>query len=55
MNHFFTTKEVGKGTGLGLSISYGILSKLNASVVVESKQDKGTKFILKIPVDFRKH
>jgi PAS domain S-box-containing protein len=52
-NPFFTTKEVGKGMGLGLSLSYGILSKLNGSIVVESELGKGATFIVKIPKDFR--
>ena len=54
-NPFFTTKEVGKGMGLGLSISYGILSRVNASILVESTQGKGTIFTIKIPVDYRQH
>ncbi|MGK5082457.1 PAS domain S-box protein [Bdellovibrionota bacterium FG-1] len=52
-NPFFTTKEVGKGMGLGLSLSYGILSKLQASVVVESEVGKGAAFLIRIPLDFR--
>lgn len=52
-NPFFTTKEVGKGMGLGLSLSYGILSKLQASVVVESEVGKGAEFVIRIPRDFR--
>jgi histidine kinase len=52
-NPFFTTKEVGKGMGLGLSITYGILSKINASVFVESEPGKGTVFTVRIPVDYR--
>ena len=52
-NPFFTTKEVGQGMGLGLSLSYGILNKIHASIVVESELGKGTKFIIRIPNDFR--
>ncbi len=52
-NPFFTTKDVGKGMGLGMSISYGILNKINGSIVVESAVGKGTEFIIKIPIDFR--
>lgn len=54
-NPFFTTKEVGKGMGLGLSISYGILSRINASILVESALGKGTEFTIKLPVDYRAH
>ena len=52
-NPFFTTKEVGKGMGLGLSLSYGILSKLQGSIVVESELGKGSAFLIRIPIDFR--
>lgn len=52
-NPFFTTKEVGKGMGLGMSLSYGILSKLQASIVVESELGKGAEFLIKIPKDYR--
>lgn len=54
-NPFFTTKEVGKGMGLGLSISYGILNKLNASIMVESAMGRGSVFVIKVPVDYRQH
>ena len=52
-NPFFTTKEVGKGMGLGLSLSYGILSKLQGSIVVESELGKGAQFRVRLPKDFR--
>jgi PAS domain S-box-containing protein len=52
-NPFFSTKEVGKGMGLGLSISYGILTKLQGSIVVESELGKGAAFLVRIPRDFR--
>jgi signal transduction histidine kinase len=49
-NPFFTTKEVGSGTGLGLSISYDIIVKKHNGIMnVESKLDKGTRFIISIP------
>jgi C4-dicarboxylate-specific signal transduction histidine kinase len=47
---FFTTKEVGKGTGLGLSISYGIIKDFGGTIEVESEEDEGSKFIVKLPV-----
>lgn len=47
---FFTTKPVGKGTGLGLSICYGIISKMDGNIDVQSQVSKGTKFTIKIPV-----
>ena len=53
-NPFFTTKEVGKGMGIGLSLSYGILSKIHASMRVESQEGLGSKFIIQLPIDWRK-
>lgn len=47
---FFTTKEVGHGTGLGLAISYGIIKEHKGTISVESEVDKGTTFIIRLPV-----
>jgi two-component system NtrC family sensor kinase len=44
---FYTTKT--KGTGLGLSISYGIVEQHGGTIEVESKQDQGSRFIVKLP------
>lgn len=46
---FFTTKEPGKGTGLGLSTVYMILEKHDGSILVESKEGVGTKFMIILP------
>jgi signal transduction histidine kinase len=48
---FFTTKEVGRGTGLGLSVSYGIIKKFRGDISVKSKPDKGSSFVVKIPLN----
>ena len=48
---FFTTKARDKGTGLGLSITYGIVVKLGGKILVESEVDKGTSFIIELPLD----
>ncbi len=48
---FFTTKGVGVGTGLGLSVSYFIITENhNGKMSVESDPDKGTKFIIHLPL-----
>lgn len=45
----YTTKGVGVGTGLGLAICDKIIAKHNGNIKVESKLNKGSKFIITIP------
>lgn len=47
---FFTTKSEGEGTGLGLSISYGIIKDHGGTIEVKSVENKGTCFIISLPV-----
>ncbi len=47
---FYTTKHNGEGTGLGLSIVYGIINKYKGTITVASKEGKGTRIHLAIPV-----
>jgi len=48
---FFTTKPPGKGTGLGLSVSYDIIvNKHHGHISVESEENRGTKFTIRLPV-----
>ncbi len=46
---FFTTKGVGQGLGLGLAVTYNIIKKHGGEISVESKQNKGTKFTVRLP------
>jgi signal transduction histidine kinase len=45
---FFSTKDV-SGTGLGLSIVYGIIEKHQGSISVESRENQGCRFIIRLP------
>jgi PAS domain S-box-containing protein len=47
---FFTTKKDSEGAGLGLSLSYEIIHNHNGLIEVESEIDKGSVFIVKLPV-----
>jgi len=48
---FFSTKGPTKGTGLGLSICYSIIKDHGGTIEIDSKKDKGTQFIIKIPIE----
>ena len=49
---FFTTKEVGKGTGQGLAIAFSVVvDKHQGELQVESEPGKGTRFIIRIPIE----
>lgn len=47
---FFTTKPVNKGVGLGLSISYQIIKEHQGNIKVKSELNRGTVFVIEIPV-----
>ncbi len=46
---FFTTKKEGYGVGLGLSTAFGIVENHKGTIVVESIQDLGSEFTVKLP------
>jgi len=45
---FFTTKTVNEGTGLGLSIAHMIMDRLSGTIDVESRENQGTTFFIKL-------
>jgi len=45
---FFTTKAI-KGTGLGLSVAYGIVTRHEGAIAVESEIHLGTEFTRRFP------
>jgi two-component system NtrC family sensor kinase len=47
---FHTTKESEKGTGLGLSVSIGIARTHEGTIEVKSRLQRGSTFILKLPL-----
>ena len=47
---FFTTKDVGKGTGLGLATARSIVRDHRGEMVVQSAPNKGSTFIVLLPV-----
>lgn len=47
---FFTTKAKASGVGLGLSVSYGLVRSLGGNIYVESQVNKGTTFVIELPL-----
>lgn len=45
---FFTTKDIGLGTGLGLATSYKLVQSWKGSITVESKENIGSTFKIKL-------
>jgi signal transduction histidine kinase len=48
---FFTTKPTGQGTGLGLSLSYDIVKAHGGEIIVNTKENEGTTFIINLPLN----
>jgi ligand-binding sensor domain-containing protein/signal transduction histidine kinase len=46
---FFTTKPTGQGTGLGLSLAYDIIKAHGGEIKVETKEGKGSEFVILLP------
>lgn len=47
---FFTTKPTGQGTGLGLSLAYDIVKAHGGEIKVETSENAGTDFLVKLPI-----
>jgi signal transduction histidine kinase len=50
-NYYYTTKE--KGTGLGLPIAHRIIEAHEGRIRVESRVGRGTKVVVRLPIDIR--
>lgn len=48
---FFTTKDVGEGTGLGLAVTYSLVKKMGGDIDVQSVENTGTTFTIRIPLE----
>ncbi|MEA1867339.1 MAG: ATP-binding protein, partial [Thermodesulfobacteriota bacterium] len=48
-NPYFTTKDIGN-SGLGLSVSFGLIVQAKGTVSVDSKEGKGTTFMIILPI-----
>jgi signal transduction histidine kinase/Tfp pilus assembly protein PilF len=47
---FFTTKPTGQGTGLGLSLAYDIVKAHGGELSVETKENQGSQFHIRLPL-----
>lgn len=50
---FFTTKDIGLGTGLGLATSYKLVQSWKGTITVESKENVGTIFKIKLQKPYK--
>jgi two-component system, NtrC family, sensor kinase len=46
---FFTTRAVGAGSGMGLAVCYGIATRHNGSITLDSKLGPGTTVTVRLP------
>jgi two-component system NtrC family sensor kinase len=46
---FFTTKDVGKGVGLGLAVVYGIVTRHQGRIELDSQPGEGSTFTVHLP------
>ncbi|WP_169742914.1 ATP-binding protein [Desulfobacter vibrioformis] len=51
-NPYFTTKK--RGTGLGLAIAFKIIESHGGTITIESLKNKGTTFVISIPLEQNK-
>ena len=50
---FFTTRAHDGGTGLGLSIVHGIVTRYQGRIEVQSREGRGTSFVVRLPSALR--
>ena len=48
---FYFLDGLGKGMGMGLSIAYGVIERHGGTIDVESQEDKGTTFTVRLPLE----
>jgi len=51
---FYTTKPTNEGTGLGLSLSHMIMDRLSGTIDVQSLENEGTTFFIKLQANMKK-
>ncbi|WP_280766886.1 HAMP domain-containing sensor histidine kinase [Parabacteroides sp. PFB2-10] len=50
-NRFVQLKNGKKGVGLGLAICYGLVTRMEGDIWVESEEGKGSVFYVSIPIN----
>ena len=51
---FYTTNRANGGSGLGMNVVFNIVQqKMFGTISVESQINKGTKFVINVPIDIQ--
>jgi signal transduction histidine kinase len=48
---FYFVEEKGRGAGMGLAVTYGVIDRHGGTIEVESQEEEGTTFTIRLPLE----